>query len=114
MELQTVVELDEFRRQAADLMRDDERHALIDYLAQRPDSGVVVRGSGGVRKLRWQHGDRGRSGGLRVVTFYSGRDLPLFLITAYGKSDRANLSKAELNAMRRLTAVLKQAYGDKR
>ena len=108
---QTVVELEEFRRQAAHLLDDEERNALIDYLAQRPGSGDVIRGSGGVRKLRWRHAGTGKSGGLRVITICSGPWLPLFLITVYGKGARASLTKAELNAMRRLTARLKEIYG---
>lgn len=48
-----VVELPEFQKAAADLWTDAERHDLIDWAARHPQAGAVIRGSGGLRKLRW-------------------------------------------------------------
>lgn len=112
--LQTVVELPEFRKNAERLLSTDERTGLIDFLAQFPTSGDVISGSGGVRKVRWTRGDKGKSGGVRIITFYTGRDLPLFLLTVYGKGAKDDLSKSELATMRTLTRILKETYGAKR
>ena len=109
-QLQTVVELPEFRRRAARLLREAEVTDLVYYLASNPEAGDVIRGSGGVR---WVREGRGKSGGVRAITFYTGRDMPLFLVTVYGKSARENLDKAEIAAMRKLTTALKASYGTK-
>ena len=109
--LQTVAELPEFQRRVARLLSEAERHDLILYLAQNPRAGDVIPGSGGVRKVRWAREGGGKRGGFRVVTFYTGVDLPLFLITVYGKGATENLSRAEIAAMRKLTMTLKESHG---
>jgi hypothetical protein len=44
------------------------------------------------------------------VTFYTGADLPVFLLAVYGKSERADLTQAQRNAMQKLTKALVGAY----
>ncbi|MGH6917800.1 MAG: type II toxin-antitoxin system RelE/ParE family toxin [Geminicoccaceae bacterium] len=53
---------------------------------------------------------KGKSGGYRVITFYSGGDFPVFLLTVFAKGERADLSKAERNALAQLTKVLVDSY----
>ncbi len=91
-------------------MNDEEREALIAYLAAKPDAGTVIKGTGGARKVRWAIGARGKSGGVRVVTFFSGRDVPLFLLTVFAKGERADLSAAERNELRVVLGSLIDAY----
>ena len=57
----------------------------------RPDAGKVVRGSGGVRKLRWAAGGRGKSGGIRIIYYWKGRDDEIWMQTVYGKSERVTI-----------------------
>ena len=71
-----------------------------------------MQGTGGIRKLRWASGNRGKSGGVRVIYFFHNETLPLFLLTVFGKSERANLSKAQRNELARLTSVLVENYGE--
>lgn len=58
-----------------------------------------MEGTGGVRKLRWRKGNRGKSGGVRVIYYFHSEAMPLYLLTVFGKNERANLSKAERNAL---------------
>ena len=58
-----VVEFDEFLAATRKLMREDERAALVDYLASNPLAGDLIAGTGGVRKLRWALEGRGKRGG---------------------------------------------------
>ena len=108
--LQIVAEMPEFQRRAERLLSEAERHDLISYLAQNPEAGDVIRGTGGVRKVRWVREGGGKRGGVRVITFYTGANLPLFLITVYSKGAVDTLSRAEVNTMRKLTTVLKETY----
>jgi hypothetical protein len=66
--------------------------------------------TGGVRKFRWALRGRGKRGGARVIHYYHGDRLLLFLLTAYAKNEKANLSKAEFNAMKRLVQILVDGY----
>lgn len=65
----TVIETDEFRAWAAKLWSDAEREAFIDWIAANPESGDVIPGSGGCRKVRWSRAGMGKSGGARVIYF---------------------------------------------
>lgn len=69
-----------------------------------------MNGTGGVRKLRWGLEGRGKRGGARVLYFYHSEAMPLFALSAYAKNERADLSQADLNDFRRLTAMLVDAY----
>ena len=92
-------------------MSDEERMLLVEYLAHNPTAGELVRGTGGVRKLRWALDGRGKRGGARVIYFYHNAGMPLFALTAYAKNVRADLDQADQNDFRRLTKLLVQSYG---
>jgi hypothetical protein len=106
----SVVETPEFLSAARKLMTDDERALLVDYLAYNPTAGDLVRGTGGVRKLRWGLEGRGKRGGARVVYFHHDAGMPLFALTAYAKNERADLSQRDRNDFRRLTALLVERF----
>ena len=70
----------------------------------------MIPETGGVRKLRWALPGGGRRGGARVIYFFHGERLPLFLLAMYGKNEKANLSKAERNAMAKVVPAIVQGY----
>ncbi len=109
--MQTVVETPAYLTKALRLLSEDERADIITYLANHPDAGVLIRGSGGVRKVRHGRQGQGKRGGVRVVYFYHDRQLPLFLLTVFGKSERANLSRAEINQLGKLCRQIQTTYG---
>jgi hypothetical protein len=105
--MHAVCETHAFRRAAARCgMTDDEVTALIEYLAVNPSAGDVIPGTGGCRKLRWAGRSKGKSGGYRTVTFYTGALSPVYLLTVFGKGAKANLSKAECNALAAIADAL--------
>ena len=98
--MQTVCELQSFQRAAAGAgMTEAEVRGLIDHLAANPAAGDVMQGTGGCRKLRWAGKGRGKSGGYRIITLHSGREMPVFLVTVFSKGERTNLSQGERNAL---------------
>lgn len=108
--MQTIVELPEFRRRSESLISESERQGIINYLAAHPQSGAIIRGTGGIRKFRWASGNKGKSGGVRVIYYYHNDRIPLFLLSLFGKSEKSNLSMAERNELAKLTAILKDTY----
>ena len=71
---------------------------------------TLIPGTGGVRKLRWAMPGRGKRGGARVIYYFHSEQLPVFLLAAYGKNEKANLTKAERNAMAKLIPILVEGY----
>jgi hypothetical protein len=109
--MHAVLQTSTFRRDADDAgMTEAEIDALVDLIAANPMAGVEIPGTGGCRKLRLAGKGKGKSGGYRVITFYSGVDIPVFLVSLYAKSAKANLSKAERNVLREFTAVAVENY----
>jgi len=108
--LLTVAELPEYLRAAARLLADADRRAIVAHLAAHPAAGDLIEGTGGVRKLRWARDGRGKSGGVRVVYYFHSEAMPLYLLTMFAKNERANLSKAERNALGGLVDVLVQIW----
>ena len=101
-----------FIAQAADAgMSDREVDELVEYLARNPKAGDEMPGTGGCRKLRWAGRGKGKSGGFRAVTFYTGEILPVFLLAALSKGDRGNFTKAERNALASAAAAIEEGYG---
>ncbi len=88
-------------------MTEDDRVAVVDFIAANPQAGDLIKGSGGVRKVRIAKPGGGKSGGWRVLTAYVSDTVVVLLVTAYGKNQRGNVSKAEINEMFQLMKVLK-------
>lgn len=109
----TIVELPEFIRKSEKLLSSDEHEHLLSFLAANPTTGVLLQGTGGVRKLRWASGNKGKSGSARIIYFYHNPSIPLFLLTAFSKSEQGNLTKSERNELSGLTKLLVQNYKGK-
>jgi len=110
----TVAETPEYVRCAEGLLSPAERMDVVVFLAASPRAGDLIQGTGGVRKLRWRRGGRGKSGGVRVITYFHSEAMPLYLLTVFGKNERADLSKAERNDLAKLVRLLKQAAENRR
>jgi len=113
--MHTVVETSEFLKCSKKIgLTDDERESIVDLIASEPLSGDEISGTGGMRKLRIASKDKGKSGGYRVITFFSGENIPVFLVTIYAKSQRENITDSEKNILKKLSAAITQAYRRKK
>ena len=109
--MQTIIETPEFRRCAKALkVTLDELAEIISFIAENPSVGDEMAGTGGARKVRFSRPGTGKSGGYRVITFYSGKDIPVFLLSMFAKSQKINLSQAERNALRQILKELVDQY----
>ena len=111
MAMQTIVELPEFQKKSDKLLSSSERLSIIKYLAAHPSAGDIMQGTGGIRKLRWSAQGKGKSGGVRVIYYHHNKSMPLFLLTVFGKGEKANLTKTERNELARFTSLLSKNYG---
>ena len=109
--MHTVIETAPFlKAAAAEGFSDNARADLVEWLARHPAAGDLIPGTGGARKVRFAGRGKGKSGGYRVITFYGGDDIPVFLIGCFGKGSRANLTQAERNEMRAALTRLPAAW----
>jgi hypothetical protein len=109
--MHTVIETPDFISDAKNSgITDEERSKIVNTLAQNPTIGDEIKGTGGARKVRFAGRGKGKSGGYRVITFYSGQDIPVFLLNVFAKGDRVDLSQTERNEMRRELSSLAEDY----
>ena len=109
--MHTVVETLAFVAAAKDVgMTETERDLTINTLAGAPESGAIMPGTGGARKVRIAKEGKGKSGGYRVITYFGGDDIPVFLLTVFGKGEKANLTKGECNELSKLVKMLRSSY----
>ncbi len=106
----TLVEFEEFRRFSQKHLNAEEYEALTFFLSAEPEAGVVISGTGGIRKLRWAAKGKGKSGGVRVIYYYHDPNMPLLLLTGFAKNEMENISPAAKNLYRRLMPQLVESY----
>ena len=86
------IETSTFTRLINKYLNDDEYSGLQTYLLMRPDAGAIIRGSGGVRKMRWAGSGRGKRGGIRVIYYWKVSDDEIWMLTVYGKNERETVA----------------------
>jgi hypothetical protein len=105
-----VFETAPYLARAAKLLSEAEQEAVVEMIARDPRCGVLIEGTGGVRKVRFGFGGRGKSGGSRVLYFFHNETMPTFLLGIFAKNEKENISKAELNALARIVEAIKRGY----
>jgi len=108
----TVAETESFQKKISKLLSAEEKESLISYLSEHPKAGDLIQGAGGIRKLRWAKGAKGKSGGVRVIYFFHSDIMPLYLLAVFGKNEKANITAEEKNylskAVKELVAYWRQ------
>src|ERR1035438_5210396 len=94
------IETPVFSRQIADCLDDEEYGRLQSFMAEHPESGKVIQGSGGIRKLRWAGSGRGKRGGLRVIYYWWVAKDRVSMLMVYPKNERDDLTADELRRLR--------------
>ena len=113
-DLITVAETEPFHKKVGRLLADNEKTELIAYLAMHPNAGSLIQGAGGIRKLRWARSGMGKSGGVRVIYYFHSLDMPLYLLTVFGKNEKSNISLDERNALSKSVKELVKYWSQKK
>ena len=101
----TVVESPIFQKLWPRYWDEDERAEFASFIALNPEAGSVVRGSGGVRKVRWVRDGTGKSGGVRIIYLARNEAGEVYLLTLYAKSESENISLSTLKEIRRALEI---------
>jgi len=111
----TIIALATFERAAKKAsLAQREREALILMLEHDPSAGDLIPGAGGARKLRLAREGGGRSGGYRVITYFGGGAMPVYLIDVYAKNVKTDLSADERKRVKALCKELLKIHKDKK
>lgn len=111
---QTVAETATFLRFAKEHLSEAERRELIEGIAQDPMKGDLLVGTGGMRKFRFATKRRGKSGSVRIISFYISENWPVYLIFGFAKNERSNLDADDRKRLKALTDKIKVAATAKR
>ena len=113
--MQTVVETVGFLGDARSLgLSDAARLGIVTWIAANPEAGDVIEGTGGARKVRFAGKGKGKSGGYRVITFFSGTDIPVFLLNIFAKNEKTDLAPKEGRVLKSVLADMVETYRSRR
>ena len=97
-----------YERAIRRLLSGDSRQEMEAAIVADPIGAPVVPGTGGIRKLRWAGSGRGKRGGIRTIYFHHSGSEAIYMLTAYAKAARDDLSPADKKALIRLVAAIKE------
>jgi hypothetical protein len=89
-----------FTRRIKELMSDDDYKDLQEALVNLPDTGAIIQGTGGLRKIRWKLEGRGKSGGIRAIYYWVTADDHIYMLLAYPKNERDDLTPEQKKALK--------------
>ena len=96
-----IVETKIFTQRICELLDDAEYKELQNYLVQNPNKGDIIKGSGGLRKLRWKLNRSGKSGGIRNIYYHYEDKHQIYMIYVYKKSKQADLTPNQIKLLRK-------------
>ena len=96
------IETNLFTKQLAGYFCDEEYRELQIYLIKQPDAGDVIQGTGGLRKLRWGSGNKGKRGGVRIIYYWQMADEQIYMMTLYAKNEMTDLSAKDKKILKQM------------
>ncbi len=102
IDVMIIIETKVFTRQITKLISDGEYRELQQELVSNPDAGDIIQHSGGLRKLRWRSATKGKRGGIRVIYYWYVRADEVYMLLAYGKGEKDDLSAKEVRRLREI------------
>ena len=110
----TVVETAAYLSKAKRIMSDVELSEVVDTLSLDPLGGVLVKNSGGLRKMRVGLEGRGKRGGGRVMYWFHSREYPVVLLWAFAKNEASDLNASQLRQVKAAADTLLAEFGASR
>ena len=106
----TIVELPGYLARVRKILTVAEQEAVKVMIVKDPTCGALIRGTGGLRKVRFARQGGGKSGGTRVIYYYHSDKIPVFLVTAFTKARQDNLTDAQQNELAKIVKATIEAY----
>jgi hypothetical protein len=97
-----IIETPIFTKRLSGILTDEEYRLLQMHLLNKPDAGKVIKGSGGLRKLRWSAKGHGKSGGVRIIYYWFVAQDTILLLFPFAKNERTDLTSEQLQQLRKI------------
>jgi len=91
-----------FTKLIQDLMSDEDYRLFQNALILNPASGDIIKGGGGIRKIRWRLADKGKRGGVRFIYYWINEMEQIYMLLVYPKASQENMTQKQLTALKRL------------
>ena len=102
--LVSVVETQSYLSKAEKIMTRVEMDSVVDMISENPTAGDVIKGTGGLRKMRIPLQGRGKRGGGRVIYWFHNEGYPAVLMWAFAKNEAADLTSAQSKTLSAIAA----------
>ena len=102
VDIMVIVETAVFTKQVRKLLSDEEYQRMQFELINRPNAGAIIRGSGGLRKIRWSAKGRGKRGGSRIIYYWAVSEEQILMLLIYPKNVQDDLSSEQLTTLRNI------------
>lgn len=96
------VETTLFTKKLPTYLSDDEYRDFQNYLHRQPEAGDIIKGSGGVRKVRWKAQGKGKSGGVRIIYYLECTEARFLMLTVYAKNELKDLTQVEIKLLKKI------------
>ena len=96
------IETSLFTKYRSNYLNDEAYRSLQDYLIEQPEAGALIQGTGGLRKLRWNMGSKGKRGGIRIIYYFELKKSHIYLMTLYSKNEITDLSAKDKKLLKQL------------
>lgn len=96
------IETNVFTKQLAGYLSDNEYRELQGFLIEKPNAGDLIQGTGGLRKLRWGTGGKGKRGGIRIIYYWQTMQNQIYMMALYAKNEIKDLSAKEKKLLRQM------------
>ena len=97
-----IIETSIFTKRIKELMTDEVYRELQNTLVAYPESGKLIQGSGGLRKVRWGTASKGKRGGVRAIYYFANSKNQIFMLMVYAKNERSDLTKEQLSLLKKV------------
>ena len=97
-----------YERAVRKLMSEVERQKMEAAIVADPGRAPLLRGTGGIRRFRWAGSGRGKRGGIRTIFFHHAGPETIYMLTAFAKADREDLTPADRKTLSRLVVAIKK------
>ena len=110
---QVIAETTAYLNSVKNFWDDETQDEFKNYIAENYLSGDIIPNTGGLRKIRWQGSGRGKRGGARVIYYFYNENFPIYLLFAYPKNEKDDLTEYEKKLLRDYVQKLKDSFRSK-
>ena len=100
-----IVETHSFTKRITHLMDNNVYRELQNKLIESPDTGKIIQGRGGIRKIRWRGSGRGKRGGVRLIYYWATKKKQIYMLFIYEKNERIDLTKNQLSTLKKIVEL---------